>query len=505
MVTQRISRAMRLLKLDRALDRAESYAQWQEMAAEHDQLSGAEAWRASDDTELLHSGELRRSINTLRAMRAAGETWVLSKYLQEVLFRHQGELVQPEIYQIAKLGTKHVVTELLDEIEACFLYLIALDTPEVDDTYRLDQTKRIGRVYGRPALMLSGGALLGLFHFGVIKALFDENLLPRTISGSSMGSIMASWACVHTDEELRELFADLSQINRHALSRLPLREALAQRTIMDQPKLLGFLESVLGDYTLAEAMKRSRRVLNITVSPLQVRQTPRLINYLSAPEALINHAVLASCAVPMVFKPVQLMARRRGRVTPWMEDELWVDGSVNGDLPFDALRQMLNINHFVTSQANPHVVPLLSIYGNRSGLSASLTRAASNIAMKSSAELLDLARRHVPNQMLRNSLAKAYAVSNQTYAGTDMHVQLPFRPTLYAKVLQNPSLDEFKAYVRMGEQATWPRLPMIRDRTRLSRMFGTAIGELMRRMETAKNPSAKVPRPNSRRKPNPSS
>ena len=106
MVTQRISRAMRLLKLDRALDRAESYAQWQEMAAEHDQLSGAEAWRASDDTELLHSGELRRSINTLRTMRAAGETWVLSKYLQEVLFRHQGELVQPEIYQIAKLGKR---------------------------------------------------------------------------------------------------------------------------------------------------------------------------------------------------------------------------------------------------------------------------------------------------------------------------------------------------------------------------------------------------------------
>jgi TAG lipase/steryl ester hydrolase/phospholipase A2/LPA acyltransferase len=222
MVIRRISRAVRLHKLDRALDRAESYAQWQEIAAEHDQLSGAEEWRAGDDTELLHSGELRRSLDTLRKMRAEGETWALSKYLQEVLFRHQGELIQPEIYQIAKLGTKHVVTELLDEIEACFHYLIELDTPEVDDTYRLEQTKRIGRVYGRPALMLSGGALLGLFHFGVIKALFDENLLPRTISGSSMGAIMAGWACVHSDEELRGLFADLSQINCQALTRLPL-------------------------------------------------------------------------------------------------------------------------------------------------------------------------------------------------------------------------------------------------------------------------------------------
>ena len=31
----------------------------------------------------------------------------------------------------------------------------------------------------------------------------------------------------------------------------------------------------------------------------------------------------------------------------------------------------------------------------------------------------------------------------------------------------------------MGELATWPRIAMIRDRTRLSRMFGNAIGGLM--------------------------
>ena len=43
---------------------------------------------------------------------------------------------------------------------------------------------------------LSGGALLGLYHFGVIKTLFEQDLLPRTISGSSMGSIMAAWTAI---------------------------------------------------------------------------------------------------------------------------------------------------------------------------------------------------------------------------------------------------------------------------------------------------------------------
>ena len=39
---------------------------------------------------------------------------------------------------------------------------------------------------------LSGGAYLGYYHMGVIRALFEEGLLPRVISGASAGSIMAA-------------------------------------------------------------------------------------------------------------------------------------------------------------------------------------------------------------------------------------------------------------------------------------------------------------------------
>jgi TAG lipase/steryl ester hydrolase/phospholipase A2/LPA acyltransferase len=499
MVIKRVSRVMSLTRLERDLAHAGNYAQWRELAAEHDRRSGAADWRDSDESELLHAAELRKSIATLRAMRVAGETWPLLKRIQDVLFRHQGELIHPELYQVSKLGTKRVVSEFLDEIEVCFTYLLGIEDPRVDDHYRIEQVKRIGRVYGRPALMLSGGGLLGLFHLGVVKALFEEDLLPRTISGSSMGSIVASWTCVHTDDELRASFSDLAQIPREALTRLPLREALAQRTVMDQGKLLAFLKSGLGDYTLAEAMQRSRRILNITVSPLNRHQTPRLINYLSAPEALVNYAVMASCAVPMFFKPVQLMARRRDTVAPWMEDELWIDGSVNGDLPFEQLRQMLNINHFITSQANPHVVPLLSLYAGGSDLVSSVARATSNIALHGAAQVLDVARRHSPSQVLRTALGMAHAISSQTYSGSDMHIQLPFRPRLYAKVLKNPTLAEFKQYVRLGEQTTWPRIEMVRDRTRLSRLFGNAIGMLMQRMKKPPRKAANNP-PATRRK-----
>jgi NTE family protein len=35
--------------------------------------------------------------------------------------------------------------------------------------------------------------------------------------------------------------------------------------------------------------------------------------------------------------------------------------------------------------------------------------------------------------------------------------------------MANPNPDEVEAYVLAGERATWPKLPMIRNQTRISR------------------------------------
>jgi TAG lipase/steryl ester hydrolase/phospholipase A2/LPA acyltransferase len=465
------------------MGRAESYAEWLDLAREHDRCSGADQWREDDQCEWIHAGELRASIGRLRRMRKRGETWTLQNVFQDTLFRHQGECAQPELYQVARAGTKHIVEEYLAELETCFEYLLEIEEPGVDDAYRLAQVKRVGRVYGRPALMLSGGALLGLFHFGVVKALFEQQLLPRTISGSSMGSIIAAWACVHTDDELRDLFADPARINRQALAPLPLSRMWSESALLDQEKLRRFLPTVLHDRTFSGAMRHSKRILNITVSPLRKQQIPRLLNYLSAPEVLVNSAVLASCAIPVAFNPVQLSSRRRGRVEPWMRNERWIDGSVRSDLPFDALRQMLNINHFITSQTNPHVLPLLTLSPAGPGLAAALVRAGGSIYRHAATQALDVLRRHAPGDRVKAQFDKAHGVYSQDYGGTDMHVQLPLRPRLYAKMLSNPSLEEFHEYTRLGERATWPLIPMIRDRTRLSRMFGNAIGALVGQSE----------------------
>lgn len=42
-------------------------------------------------------------------------------------------------------------------------------------------------------------------HFGVVKAFLDAGLLPRVITGTSAGGLVAALVCTRTDEELKLL------------------------------------------------------------------------------------------------------------------------------------------------------------------------------------------------------------------------------------------------------------------------------------------------------------
>ena len=57
---------------------------------------------------------------------------------------------------------------------------------------------------------------MGLTHVGVIRALHSTKLLPRIISGSSIGSLVASIVCCSTDGELSE-FLEGRKVNLNAL------------------------------------------------------------------------------------------------------------------------------------------------------------------------------------------------------------------------------------------------------------------------------------------------
>ena len=65
--------------------------------------------------------------------------------------------------------------------------------------------------------MDKGGASLGQYHYGVIKCLVAADLMPRVVSGSSVGSIFASLLCTKTKEELEVVMKWLRCYQAHKL------------------------------------------------------------------------------------------------------------------------------------------------------------------------------------------------------------------------------------------------------------------------------------------------
>ena len=48
--------------------------------------------------------------------------------------------------------------------------------------------------------------------------------------------------------------------------------------------------------------------------------------------------------------------------------------------------------------------------------------------------------------------------------------------------MANPTAAGLANYIRLGEQATWPQLPMIRDLTRISRVFPECVAMIKGRI-----------------------
>ena len=52
-----------------------------------------------------------------------------------------------------------------------------------------------------------GGATFGRFHLGLIKALYDQDLLPRIVCGSSVGSIIGAFICSKKYSDLPKILS----------------------------------------------------------------------------------------------------------------------------------------------------------------------------------------------------------------------------------------------------------------------------------------------------------
>lgn len=299
--TLRMSKASELKELAERLDGAESYAQWSEAAQRHDELSGALRWRQRDQSSRYDYAQIRLRLDRLRALRVKQDYQGLLFTLNEGIHGNMGGMGRGSLYQRAKFGTKTLIEQYIEEICDSLVTLAELDDSIIGINEKLDFFYRANICYGRSALMLSGGGVLGFYHMGVVKTLVEQRLLPRVISGSSAGSLVAGIVGTHSDSELEEFYTPSLVRTEAEREASVLARLFGGGGQIDITELRDIIARLIPDLTFQEAYHLTGRQISITVAPAEPHQRSRLLNAITSPNVFIRSAVEASCAVPGVF------------------------------------------------------------------------------------------------------------------------------------------------------------------------------------------------------------
>jgi predicted acylesterase/phospholipase RssA len=481
----------KLRSLRHALAEAEDYEEWYDLAKEYDLLSGGAEWREMDKSEDYPFALLYEHLHQINRLLQQKDYPLLITFLQESLHRTLGELSSPILYRYALCGTKKLIERYLTTVAETIEKLCAEELPGISHQQKLELLNASERNFGRSALMLSGGGTFGIYHIGVIKTLHQHRLLPSVICGSSMGSIIAGILAVNNDEELDNLLKDIHQANHHPLGLSSVSDIFHQKALLDSAKLQRCIEANLGDLTFREAFEHTGREVSLTVSPTRSGQKPRILNYLTAPNALLSYASRASCAIPGLYAPVKLKAKNEAGFTrPYMASERWVDGSFAADVPQQRIGRLHNVNYFIVSQANPHILPFIN-YQNRHGLLPTLADLATHSIHAQIGVLFDVAHRRFHHQGLKSWLNLGASLFNQDYQG-DITLHPAFPLSWYTKFMKNPTPKELDFLMQLGERTTWPKLAMIRDQTLISTTLHQCRKVLEAKGATASSMSRKV-------------
>jgi predicted acylesterase/phospholipase RssA len=470
-----ISSTFSLTRLERKMRNADNYADWKKAALEHDALSGFETWRSKEESKSYDFVNIRSRLDVLKAFRQQKDDIGLLFALNEGIHGNQGGMGKSILHDRAKFGTKHLIEEYVDEIVDALEHLSTIpETDEITKEDKLDFFERASHCFGRSALMLSGAGSLGHFHRGVIKTLFEHNLLPTVISGSSAGAVSAAILGTYADEELPPVLESYGSLDP-LQDKIDSRQKSLIRKQVDPASLKIMLEGLIPDITFQEAYEKTGRMISITIAPAEEHQTSRLMNAVTSPNVYVRTAVMASCAVPGVYPPVMLMAKNvYGETQPHLPDRRWVDGAVTDDLPAKRLARLYGVNHYIVSQANPLSLAIMKgeQYMPVSDGAKKVLRLSTHEILKSGEKFSRKYLRKIPDA--GKTMSMFYSVMAQDYKG-DITIAPSFNFVDPQKLLGQLTSEEIKELVFEGEKSTWPQLEQIRTCSKI----GNKLDEIL--------------------------
>ncbi|KAI8659195.1 hypothetical protein LRP88_05757 [Fusarium phalaenopsidis] len=485
------------------MQNAESHAQWEAAAKELDVLEGNDEWKRDASSGDYNPKLIKERLQALDEARTKCDVHTMMHLIRTALSRDLGGMDNVDLYRHSYSGTKHLIERYVESTIQTIEAVVTQSRLDQSVEYRdlLEGILFARQSFGRSALLLSGGGTFGMSHIGVLKALFEAQLLPRIISGASAGSIVCAAMCTRTDEEIPQLieefpYGDLSVFESPDGTDgvwNNLRRLLTEGSWSDIKHLTRVMRGLMGDMTFQEAYNRTRRILNICVSTASMYELPRLLNYVTAPNVMIWSAVAASCSVPLVFNASPLLVKDpiTGEHLPWNPTpQRWIDGSVDNDLPMTRLSEMFNVNHFIVSQVNPHVVPFLAKDDHLSPQRKPERPQQVNTdefdwmyTLTSLARDEALHRLHFLTELgiMPNLATKFRSVLSQKYSG-DINILPEMSINDLPRLMRNPSPEFMMRACLVGERATWPKLSRIRDRCAIELALDRAVHRLRARV-----------------------
>ncbi|SMY24420.1 unnamed protein product [Zymoseptoria tritici ST99CH_1A5] len=464
----------------RRMKNARNAREYRAAADRLDQLEENHHWKLEEDSEDCDMDLIRHRLDTLKRANHAGDMEQMLSHIRNDLKRDLGAMCNVQLYLHCHTGTKFLIDEYTDvvkyTIERLMEHCETLDAPNVERYLQVLKAAR--RSFGNTALMLSGGGTLGMCHIGVVKTLLDEGLLPRIVCGSSAGSIVGSVLCTQKPEIVAAKLDELVQGDLNVFqddSEIQGVIGMGLNILSGEPgfrikNLCRVMRNLLGDITFREAYNRTGMVLNIHVSCGDRHNLPRLLNHMTAPNVLVWTAVASSCSLPLVFKSGGLKEKNpeTREIGTWGHpDHEWIDGSIAGDLPARILERLFNVNNFIASQVNPHVIHFIPAEG---AVSTPVRKTASTVSSTLLHGFVAVAERFDNFAPLR----MVHSIFSQSYTG-DITILPNTRFCRPTKILANPNEDFMRKAVRSGEEATWPKIDRIRNMVAIELALDRAI------------------------------
>ncbi|KAI8898928.1 acyl transferase/acyl hydrolase/lysophospholipase [Globomyces pollinis-pini] len=482
-------------RMRQELKNSSNYEEWIETAKKIDKSLGLDQWKSKPTDEAGFDEHLLIKItNRLKRDRNPDMMHKLMATLQNSACKNDLAGVENErLYSHLHYGTKNTVEQYLNEVTKS-LNAVA-KSKEITVKEKIAFFKQASVTYGRTALCLSGGAYLAYFHLGVLKALFENGVLPKIMTGTSAGALMAATICTRTDDEIRnEIFVPtlidtVVCCNDDIWTRID--NIWNNGAMFTSERFRSSADwFTKGDMTFLEAYEKTGRILNITAVSMESHSQLKVLNYINTPHVTVKSAVVASSSIPGVLPASELfMKDASGKIVPYYDaGRLWrgnlvhflfkIDGSLLSDIPERELHQLFRVKHTVVSQVNPHISLFFyspkgsagtpGIYRSGKGWRGGFLAAAFVRYF-----LLDLNKwlTFIRDMDLLPRIMGAN-MSNlwlQRFEGN--LTILPPLPTVMdlVRIASDPSKERLDQFIRDGELKTFPTIHMINNRLRIEK------------------------------------